>query len=203
MLFIHHKSQYNTINWFKVIADRFTVGMKVNWTISENYTPNFSKSGSRLFLGTAPVKPIKDTSLVEIDLVKLDVWHYNDDYLQPYQLRNLDQENKRSYLSMFDLNIKSFVQLADEELSQVMISNEGDGNLFLGVSDKGKRVSMQWEGGTKKDVYTINPSNGERKLIFKDLSGMPQLSPSGNFIFWYDGGLCDSSIDEKIRSIPC
>ena len=76
-----------------VIADRFTVGMKVNWTISENYTPNFSKSGSRLFLGTAPVKPIKDTSLVEIDLVKVDVWHYNDDYLQPYQLRNLDQEN--------------------------------------------------------------------------------------------------------------
>ena len=169
-----------------VIADRFTVGMKVNWTISENYTPNFSKSGSRLFLGTSPVKPIKDTSLVEIDLVKLDVWHYNDDYLQPYQLKNLEQENRRSYLSMFDVQAKSFVQLADESLSQVMVSNEGDGNVFLGVSDKGKRVSMQWEGGTKKDVYTINPSNGERKLILKDLSGMPQLSPSGKFIFWYD-----------------
>ncbi|MEY4629343.1 MAG: hypothetical protein RLZZ595_1669, partial [Bacteroidota bacterium] len=56
-----------------VLADRFTTGMKVNWTISENYVPNFSKQGARLFVGTSPVKSIKDTSLVEIDLVKLDV----------------------------------------------------------------------------------------------------------------------------------
>jgi hypothetical protein len=169
-----------------VLADRFTTGMKVNWTISENYVPNFSKQGARLFVGTSPVKSIKDTSLVEIDLVKLDVWHYNDEYLQPYQLRNLEQENRRSYLAMFDLESKKFVQLADTELPQVMVSNEGDGNVFLGVSDKSYRLSMQWEGGTRKDVYALNPATGERKIIVKQLEGMPQISPEGNFIFWYD-----------------
>lgn len=169
-----------------VIADRFTIGMKVNWTINENSVPNFSKSGNRLFIGTSPVKSIKDTSLIEMDLVKLDVWHYNDDYLQPYQLRNLQQEERRSYLSMYDLQTKSFVQLADLELPQVMIANEGDGPLFLGMSDVGKRVSMQWEGGTKKDIYAVNPTTGSRTLITKDLNGMAQISPEGKYIFWYD-----------------
>jgi dipeptidyl aminopeptidase/acylaminoacyl peptidase len=168
------------------LADRFTVGMKVNWTINDNYTPNFNKRGNRLFIGTAPVKSIRDTSLVEMDLVKLDVWHYNDDYLQPYQLRNVEQENRRSYLGMIDLPGKSFVQLADLDLPQVVTSNEGDGNVFLGMTDVGKRIAMQWEGGTKRDIYAINPLNGSRTLVVKDLSGMAQLSPEGKYIFWYD-----------------
>jgi dipeptidyl aminopeptidase/acylaminoacyl peptidase len=118
--------------------------------------------------------------------VKLDVWHYNDDYLQPYQLRNLQQEERKSYLSMYDLQTKSFIQLGDLDLPQVLISNEGDGSFFLGMSDVGKRVSMQWEGGTKKDIYTVNPTTGVRTLITKDLNGMAQISPEGKYIFWYD-----------------
>ena len=167
-----------------ILVDRFSVGMKVNWTINEFYTPNFSKSGNRLFLGTSPAKPIKDTSLIDIDLVKLDVWHYNDDYLQPYQLRNLQQEERRAYLGLFDLQKKSFVQLADETIP--MTANEGDGEIFLGISDIGKRIEMQWEGGTKKNVYVVDPLNGSRTLIVKDLAGMPQVSPEGKYIFWYD-----------------
>lgn len=37
-----------------VLADKFTPGMKINWTISENYIPNFSKSGKRLFWEPLP-----------------------------------------------------------------------------------------------------------------------------------------------------
>lgn len=169
-----------------VLADRFTVGMKVNWTVNEYYSPNFSKSGNRLYLGTSPVKSIKDTSLIEIDLVKLDVWHYNDDYLQPYQLKNLQQEERRAFLGLIDLQKKSFIQLADESLPMVITANEGDGDMLLGISDVGKRVAMQWEGGTKKDVFAVDPYSGNRTPIIKDLAGMPQVSPEGKYIFWYD-----------------
>ncbi len=141
-----------------VVADKYTVGMNINWTVNEYYTPNFSEKGKRLFLGTNPIKSIKDTSLIEMDLVKVDIWHYNDDYLQPYQLRTAEQESKRAYLGMIDLSTKKFTQLADLQLPQVVISNEGDGEQFLGMSDRGKRVSMQWEGGTRKDIYSIEPA---------------------------------------------
>ena len=169
-----------------VLADKFSVGMKINWTISEHFTPYFSKQGERLFFGTSPIQPIKDTSLVEIDLVKLDVWHYNDDYLQPYQLKNLDQENKRSYLAMFNLSSKQLIQLGDKDLPQVLVSNEGDGVQFLGITDKGRRISMQWEGSTNNDFYSINPSDGSRKLIVSNVDGQARLSPKGKFIYWYD-----------------
>lgn len=172
-----------------VVADKNTVGMNINWTINETYMPNFSEKGKRLFLGTNPIKSIKDTSLIEMDLVKLDIWHYNDDYLQPYQLRTAEQESKRAYLAMIDLTTKKFTQLADLQLPQVLSSNEGDGNQFLGMSDKGKRVSMQWEGGTRKDIYSIDPSTGERKLVKKELDGMAMISPLGKYIYWYDSKL--------------
>ncbi|MFN5327314.1 MAG: alpha/beta hydrolase family protein [Bacteroidota bacterium] len=169
-----------------VIADKFTIGMKANWTISEHASPSFSKSGKRLMLGTMPIPAVKDTSLVEMDMVRLDVWHYNDDYLQPYQLKNLDQEKKRSYLSMIELDKKQFIQLADKDVPSVMVSNEGDGSLFLGMTDKGKRIPMQWEGATKKDFYAIDPANGQRKLIASNILGQAQLSPNGKYIYWYD-----------------
>lgn len=41
-------------------------------------------------------------------------------------------------------------------------------------------------GGTKKDIYAVNPITGSRTLIVKDLNGMAQISPEGKYIFWYD-----------------
>lgn len=172
-----------------VLADKFTIGMPINWTISEMASPIFSKSGSRLFFGISPVKPLKDTTLIEMDLVKLDVWHYKDDYLQPYQLKRVNQDRNQSYLAMLDLSTRKFTQLADLDVPQVILSNHGDGAFFVGVSDIGKRVPMQWEGSTRRDVFQINPLDGSRKIVVKDLSGFPQVSPTGKFIYWYDATL--------------
>ena len=169
-----------------IIADKFSIGMNANWTVSEFANLTFSKSGKRLFFGTAPIAPLKDTSLIEMDLVKLDVWHYKDDYLQPYQLKNVEQERKRSYLAMVDLDKKKLIQLADKDIPQAIVSFEGDGAQFLGITDKGKRIPMQWEGGTKKDFYLIDPLNGSRKLIAANVSGQAYISPNGKYIYWYD-----------------
>lgn len=170
----------------RIVVDRNTAGMQLNWTVSENARTYFSKSGRRLFFGTAPVQRPKDTTLVEMDLAKLDVWHYNDDYLQPQQLKNLDQELKRSYISMLDIPQNTMIQLADEDLPQVLISDEGDGDQFAGITDKGNRISGQWEGTTKKDIYSVNPENGSRVLVRKGLYGTAQISPKGRYIIWYD-----------------
>ena len=170
----------------RVLSDKFSKGMYANWTISEHATTKFSKNGKRLFYGTAPVKPIRDTGLIEMDLVKLDIWHYNDDYLQPYQLRTADQENRRSYLAMTELSNSRFIQLGDTSIPTVLISGEGDHDMMIGMTDKGDRIPMQWEGGTKKSVYIIDPNTGQRKLIVSRLSGNPQISPDGRFVYWYD-----------------
>ncbi len=137
-------------------------------------------------MGTAPIQPPKDTSLADIDVVKLDIWNYKDDDLQTMQLKNLDRELKRSYTAMMNLDQNIFVQLADKSMPQVITTKEGDGSQFIGISDAGKRIPLQWEGETLKDIYSINPADGSRKLVKKNLSGPVSASPKGNYILWYD-----------------
>ncbi|HTN06214.1 alpha/beta hydrolase family protein [Agriterribacter sp.] len=169
-----------------MIADKNIAGMPVGWNISENTNLHFSKSGKRLFVGTAPVQPPKDTTLIDIDLVKVDIWNYKDDYLQTMQLKNMDRELKKSYPAMVDLNTKSFVQLGDKEMPDVLLGKEGDADFFVGITDAGKRIAMQWEGRTLKDIYVIDPKSGSRKLIKENLSGYVSASPDGKYVLWYD-----------------
>jgi dipeptidyl aminopeptidase/acylaminoacyl peptidase len=172
-----------------VLVDKNSVGMKLGMTVSENGVPEFSKSGKRLFFGTAPIQAPKDTSLVDIDLVKLDVWHYNDDYLQTVQLSRLSRALQQNFLTVYEFENKNIQQLASEELPAVYKTNEGDGETFVGVSDAGKRIESQWTGSTKKDIYAINVKNGTKKLVKKDLQGVilpSYISPTGKYIMWYD-----------------
>lgn len=172
-----------------VLVEKNSVGMKLGMTISENGTPEFSKSGKRLFFGIAPIQAPKDTSLIDIDLVKLDVWHYKDDYLQTVQLSRLSRDAKQNFLSVYDFANNSLHQLASEEMPNVYQTNEGDGETFVGVTDFGKRVESQWTGSTKKDIYAIEVKTGISKLVKKDLQGViiPSfISPTGKYIMWYD-----------------
>ncbi|MDA3616018.1 alpha/beta hydrolase family protein [Polluticaenibacter yanchengensis] len=173
----------------KVLIDKSFNGLAKNYNVSEHSQINFSKSGNRLYFGVAPIPAAKDTSLVEIDLVKLDVWHYNDDYLQPMQLKRLKQDLNKNYLSVYDFSNNSFKQLESEQLPTVFQTNEGDGDMLMGASDYGKRVESQWTGNTIKDVYAINLAANSSKKIVENLNGVvsPMYSaPSGKFLVWYD-----------------
>jgi len=99
----------------KLLADRNTMGMKQGYGVSDNGTLRFSKDGKKIYFGVAPIRPPKDTTLVDFELARLDVWHYNDDYLQPQQLKQLDNGLKRSYLAVMKPGDEELVQLGVED----------------------------------------------------------------------------------------
>ena len=169
-----------------LLADRFSAGMQLGMTVSENASLNFSKSGQRLFFGTSPIQAPKDTSLVDMDLVKVDVWHYKDDYLQTAQLNRLQQDLKENFLAVYDFSDNSIKQLGSKELPQIIQTNEGDGDTFIGVTDYDKRIESQWQGYTRKDIYAIDVNKGAKNLIKKDLYGIVYPSSTGKYIVWYD-----------------
>ena len=169
-----------------LLADRFSAGMQLGMTVSENAALNFSKSGQRLFFGTSPIQAPKDTSLVDMDLVKVDVWHYKDDYLQTAQLNRLQQDLKENFLAVYDFSDNSIKQLGSKELPQIIQTNEGDGDTFIGVTDYDKRIESQWQGYTRKDIYAIDVNKGAKNLIKKDLYGTIYPSSTGKYIVWYD-----------------
>lgn len=171
-----------------MLVDKNSVGMMLGMSISEFGKPGFSKSGERLFFGTAPIEPPKDTTLIDIDLVKVDIWNYKDDYLQtvqtnPDRLRNDLQQN---YLAVCDLSTNSIHQLGSEKIPQVIQTNEGDGDTFVGITDYGKRIESQWTGYTLKDIYAVDVKSGNKKLVKENLNGIIYPSSTGKYIMWYD-----------------
>ncbi|MBV9989144.1 MAG: S9 family peptidase [Chitinophagaceae bacterium] len=170
-----------------LIADRNTKGLATNWNVSENSTISFSKSGQRLFAGTAAILPPKDTSLPDFERVSVDVWHYNDDYIQPQQLKTLDNDLRRNYAARVDLANKQLVQLVNDKYRNLIQTKEGDGDMFYAVSDYGKRIASQWQGFTVNDIYAVDPISGNSQLIQQDFKGnLVQPSYSGKYLLFYD-----------------
>jgi len=172
-----------------ILVDKNSVGMQLGMTVSEYGNPSFSKSGKRLFFGTAPIQPPKDTTLVDFETAKLDVWHYNDDYLQTVQLFRLQRDLQENFLAVYLFDNNTIQLLGSKELPTIYQTNEGDGNQFVGVTDYGKRIESQWTGTTKRDIYAINVNDGTKKLVKKDMLGViapGYISPNGKYIMWYD-----------------
>jgi len=169
-----------------LLINKFSVGMQAGMGVSENGAISFSKSGNRLFFGTAPIQPPKDTSLVDFETAKLDIWNYKDDYLQTQQLNRLNSDLKKSYLAVFDFREGEMKQLGCEGLPAIIPTNDGDGDVFVAVTDTGRRVESQWTGNSKKDVYALNVKTGEKTLVKKNLDGLYYPSSTGKYILLYD-----------------
>lgn len=170
----------------RIIADKNSVGMPLGYVVSDYSKPEFSKDGSKLYFANTPIRTPKDTTLVEFETAKLDIWNYKDDYLQPQQLRNAEAESKRSYTAVYHIKENKMVQLGAEDAERIILVNEGNADWVLAESNKGNRVEGQWTGRTKSTAYVINTQTGERKTIFKNLYLHADPSPSGKFVYWYN-----------------
>ncbi|MFT3680495.1 MAG: prolyl oligopeptidase family serine peptidase [Ferruginibacter sp.] len=169
-----------------LIADKNTAGMQLGYTVSENSKTQFSKNGTKLFFGNAPIRSPKDTTLVDFETAKLDIWNYKDDYLQTQQLKNLDAELKRTFTAVYNIAEDKIMQLGAEDAEKITLVNEGNANWVLAESNKGNRVEMQWDGKTKNTAYIINVVTGEKKPVFKNLYANAEPSPAGKFVYWYN-----------------
>ena len=177
---------YKTGDTAVQLADRFAKGIPAKWGINEFANIAFSKSGNRLFFGTSPILPPKDTSLPEFERVSVDIWNYKDEDLMPAQLRFGDSLSRRNYLARYDFNSNEVVQLGNEKFNRIALTMEGDGEVFYAGTDSGKRVERQWQGYTLNDIYTINPTTGEAKMIANNWKGRTFPSYTGKYLLLYN-----------------
>ncbi len=172
----------------QVLIDKEAEGMPANFVVSGDARLNFSKDGSKLFFGIAPEKKPKDTTLVEFEHAKLDIWGYKDDYLQTVQLKNVDRDLKKNFLSV--INVYSadakIIPLTDEKLPDASQVNEGNQSYVLASTDYGNRIASQWTGSTLRDYYLVDVKTGSRKKIIENLQGNAMASPNGNYILYFN-----------------
>jgi dipeptidyl aminopeptidase/acylaminoacyl peptidase len=177
-----------TLDTAQILVDGDMPGMPAKFAVSGDGRLNFSKDGNRLFFGIAPIKKPKDTTLVDFENAKLDIWGYKDDYLQPMQLKNADRDSKRSFLTTIDIygTDPKIVPLTDIKLPDASLVNEGNASFVLASTDYGNRIASQWTGGSLRDYYLVDVKTGDRKKILESLGGSASASPNGTYILYYD-----------------
>ena len=132
--------------------------------------------------GTCPIPREKDTTLVDFEQPKLDIWVWNDEYIQPVQKNNLRREQGRTYLAKVNFDGSGFVQLADDVIQNVAVGDKNKQDYLIVTTDKPYRVQRSWSYAAHNDIYKLSLKDGSRELICKDapFSNL-SISPDGAY----------------------
>lgn len=172
----------------KIMVDSLSTNMPENWSVSEFKSPYFSRNGENLFFGInkMPEQEVEDTLLAS-EKSKVDVWSWTDKKLQPMQLKQKRMEERRSFLSVYNIESGEFHQLATKKMPNVRLFDHNNATYGLGVANEDYQKEQSWAFPWKSDYYLVNIKDGKSELIKKEISYGGILSPSGQYFVWYNG----------------
>jgi len=177
----------NGIDTAQYLATKTSNGIPKNWTVSGDGDIRFSKNGEKLFFGIAPIPRVKDTTLVDFEHAKVDVWNWQDDYLQPMQLVNLKKDLAKNFLAVtYPKYNRTIIPLTDQTFNSASTTPDGNEEYILARTDFGKRIASQWEGSTRDDIYLVSTKTGNKELILSNFSGNAILSPDAKYVVYFD-----------------
>lgn len=181
---------YDQYVWFAYKSSKLQKtrpeGITKDWICAEDSKNYFSKDGSQYFFGVMPAPQFKDTTLLESEVVDIEIWNYQDQVLYTQQEVEAKDELKRSYLSLYDCENQSFAQLANQVITTIIPHPEIKLDVALGVDDQSQRMMMSWEGRTYQDLYLVHLSDGHEEKIATGITGKLNWSPGGKYIYWYE-----------------
>ncbi|QDE30562.1 prolyl oligopeptidase family serine peptidase [Shewanella polaris] len=183
------------------------------WTYNQYSSLQFSKDGQRLFVGRVPkveqqaeladYQNPNDVFNPEIITAKkqLRIWHGDDAKIKPQEVKEYEQELKRTYLAVLHLDSNTLVQLADQMVPDVTYGEQT--RFLLASSDVPYQKMITW-AGFYRDVYLVDVSNGNKiPVLTQQPSGeMPTLSPQAKYLAYYQQGnvyLYDVASQRKIN----
>lgn len=167
------------------IVEPKSESLPAGWHLSSSSAPLFSEDNSRLIFMTRP-KPAEEKEDEE-EVAKLDLWHWQDPTLQPQQLLNAARERNRSYEAVYDLDSRKVFQIATKEIPDVSINSRSSSDVAVGTANLPYRKMLSWDIQGFADWYLLNLKTGEHEMIAERHRGSPSASPSGKFIYWWDG----------------
>ncbi len=190
-----------------------TDSLPKDWFIPFKNKLRWSKDCHRIFFGLKPGKDtcykksdvkFNDSSFYNIDTIlkktELDVWHWNDSRIKSNEKKWCEENKDSTFLAVYDLDTKSYLQLADDSLSKVLFAQNP--NFTIGYNYKPYLVESTWEGEGARDLYSVSLRTGARKRIAKKIWENAYISPLGRYILyfqkkiWY---LYDNTLDSTIN----
>lgn len=158
-----------------------------NLNVNHEFDNYFSKKGNRLFFQSKELPVVSDTSLLEEEIVNVEVWHYLDKKLHTQQQNNVEDDKKLGYLSYYDVASDQIIQLGGPDFSDIKVSDEGDGMTAVALNNYPYRKQMSWAGfPIRQDIFRLDLSSGNASKVAESVKGNVSLSPKGKFAYWYE-----------------
>lgn len=157
------------------------------YRVSSDGNTSFSKDDSRLYFGLAAPPVVKDTTLIDEEIVNVEVWTYDEPRLYTVQELQVKNDKKKSFQTAIHLNNNNnLIQLATKEYPNAKLANEGNANYALIDNPEPHQLESQWDGLWARDYAVVDVNTGNRKKILTKISGNVNLSPMGNYTFGYN-----------------
>ncbi|MBK8829071.1 MAG: hypothetical protein IPO26_21015 [Saprospiraceae bacterium] len=94
-----------------------------------------------LFFGIAPILPIKDTTLLEDESVQVEIWYHDSPRLYTQMEANIENDRKKSYAIMYDLDSLRFTSLESLDADRSIISAKVMEDIFF--TNERKTISQR------------------------------------------------------------
>jgi len=159
--------------------------IKNDWEINPHFKPYFIEGSNKIVFGTAPILAKKDSTLLDEEIVDLEIWHYKDGLLHTQQENNKKKDEKKAYLAIYDVDRKKAIQLTDLESPNTRLSKTTNTDYIIAYNNEKYQQYLSWEGRDYHDVFLINLNTGEKKLIGEKVASRPRISPSGEYATWF------------------
>jgi dipeptidyl aminopeptidase/acylaminoacyl peptidase len=154
--------------------------------VSGDRAITFSEDESRLFFGLAPMPILQDTTLLEEEIVNVEVWTYDEPRLYTVQELQADDDRKKSYLSAIELDQNNKLSsIGSETYPNAMQGNQGDADVALLNRAEPYQLESQWRGGSNRDYAIADMNTGTVTQILTDIRSRANLSPMANYVFGY------------------
>ena len=165
------------------VSHKSTRGFPQGMAVSDKSNISFSENGNVVMFGIKEIPEPEQEDSVEVEEAKFDLWHWNDPYPQPQQKKMADKVRDNTWESVYLIKEKKFLKLADEQLPDLQLSNNGKVAFANNILPYTKLVSYD---GSYYDVYVVDVEKGTRTLVKKKLYGRASLSPNAKYVYWFE-----------------
>ncbi len=151
--------------------------------IADNAGVAFNRGATAITFSIAPppIDSVPSDSLV--GKAVFDLWNYKDPTLQPAQKLSAQRDRNKTYQAVYFPATKRLVKLSDDSIPSVTLSDDSK----LGVANSRERymVESMWGDGAT-DVYLVDATTGQHKVVKEHIEGSGQLSPDAKYVLFFD-----------------
>ncbi|MFO7769093.1 MAG: prolyl oligopeptidase family serine peptidase [bacterium] len=168
------------------VSHTSTPGFTSGFAVSEHSGLSFTEEAEIVKFGIKEIPEPDEEDEEEEDDEKeeagFELWSWNDPYPYPQQKQMEDRYRNRTFDAVYHLEGGRFVQLGDEEMWSVRLSE--DGRVGFGQTDMPYRERISYDSAYY-DFYLVDPATGERTLIKEESYFRGNLSPEGRYVTWF------------------